>query len=84
MDNLLQRVEQAQRQIASIQNRQARQDLIKMFKTLDLTLTNLNKESVECRRLHKPTARYQLLEQEVQDQLDNLEKFLVFACLLGG
>jgi hypothetical protein len=84
MQDLLERVEQAERQIATVRSRVARRDLIKMLKPIDSALNQMSKESVECRRLHRPTARYQLLEQEAQDLVKNLEKYLVFACLLGG
>ena len=84
MDNLSARVQQAQQQIVAVKNPQARRDLIKMLKTLDSALSNLSKESVECRRLHKPTARYQALELEAEELINNLEQFLIFACLLGG
>ena len=84
MDNLLARVEQAQQQIAAVRNPQVRRDLIKMLMTVDRALLNMNKESVECRRLHKPTARYQALELETLELIDNLEKFLIFDFLLVG
>jgi len=84
MDELLERVEQAERQIATVRSRVARRDLIKMLKPIDVILNRLSQESVECRRLHRPTARYQTLEQEAQDLISHLEKYLIFACLLGG
>jgi hypothetical protein len=84
MQDLLERVAQAERQIATVRSRVARKDLIKMLKPIDSALNNMSKESVECRRLHRPTARYQTLEQEAQDLVKHLEKYLVFACLLGG
>jgi hypothetical protein len=84
MEDLLERVEQAERQIAAVRNKTARRDLIKMLKPIDSALNRMSKESVECRRLHRPTARYQQLEQEAQDLMSHLEKYLVFACLLGG
>lgn len=84
MEELLERIDQAEHQIAAIRNKTARRDLIKMLKPIDLALNRLSQESVECRRLHRPTARYQQLEQEALDLVDNLEKYLIFACLLGG
>ena len=55
-----------------------------MLKPIDSALNSMSKESVECRRLHRPTARYQQLEQEARELMSHLEKYLVFACLLGG
>jgi len=84
MEDLLERIKQAERQIASVRSRVARRDLVKMLKPITIVLNRLSQESVECRRLHRATARYQLLEQEAEDLVKNLEKYLVFACLLGG
>jgi hypothetical protein len=84
MQDLLERVAQVERQIATVRNRVARKDLIKMLKPIESALNQMSKESVECRRLHRPTARYQQLEQETQDLISHLEKYLTFACLLGG
>jgi ABC-type phosphate transport system auxiliary subunit len=84
MEDLLERLKQAERQIAGIQSKVARRDLVKMLKPINTVLNRLSQESVECRRLHRPTARYQTLEQEAENLVKNLEKYLVFACLLGG
>jgi hypothetical protein len=84
MDQIQQRVDQAERQIATVRSQVARRDLIKMLKPIDVTLNKLSQESVECRRLHRATARYQQLEQEAEDLINHLEKYLTFACLLGG
>ena len=84
MEELQQRMNRAEQQIVTVRNRTARRDLTKMLKPIHLALINMSKESVECRRLHRPTARYQQLEQEAEDLMGNLEKYLTFACLLGG
>jgi hypothetical protein len=84
MEDLLQRITQAEQQIAAVQNRAARRDLVKMLKPINTVLIRLSQESVECRRLHRSTARYQELEQQAEDLVKNLEKYLIFACLLGG
>ena len=84
MEDLLERIKQAERQIAAVRSRVARRDLVKMLKPITIVLNRLSQESVECRRLHRATARYQTLEQEAEDLVKNLEKYLIFACLLGG
>jgi hypothetical protein len=84
MEDLLERVKQAERQIAAVRSKVARRDLVKMLKPIALIQQKLSQESVECRRLHRPTARYQTLEQEAEDLVKNLEMYLLFACLLGG
>ena len=84
MESIQERLKQAERQIAGVRSRVARRDLVKMLKPITIVLNRLSQESVECRRLHRSTARYQLLEQEAEDLVKNLEKYLIFACLLGG
>ena len=84
MEQIQERLKQAEQQIASIRSRVARRDLVKMLNPINTVLNKLDQESVECRRLHRYTARYQTLEQEAEDLVKNLEKYLVFACLLGG
>jgi hypothetical protein len=84
MEPIQERLNQAERQIASVKSQIARRDLVKMLKPINTVLNKLSQESVECRRLHRATARYQTLEQEAEDLVKNLEKYLIFACLLGG
>jgi len=84
MESIQERLKHAERQIAGVRSRMARRDLVKMLKPIDSVLNKLSQESVECRRLHRATARYQTLEQEAEDLVKNLEKYLIFACLLGG
>ena len=84
MEQIQERLKQAEQQIASIRSRVARRDLVKMLKPINIVLNKLSQESVECRRLHRPTSRYKELEQQAEDLVKNLETYLVFACLLGG
>jgi hypothetical protein len=84
MDELYQRLDQAERQIATIQNKVARKDLLKMVKTIDAAMVSADMESVECRRLHKQTARYIELVQQADKLITNLEQHLTFAALLNG
>lgn len=84
MHSLQQRVEQAQRQIADLKNHTARKDLTRMVQPVAAVLIKLDQESVECRRLHRHTARYQELTKQAEQLVDHLEKYLLFACLLRG
>ena len=54
-----------------------------MFKAVDNIGVELSRESVECRRLKKPTSRYRDLEIQINDLLTNLEQHITFAALLG-
>ena len=84
MDELYQRLDRAEHQIALIQNKVARKDLLKMVKTIDVAMVAADMESVECRRLHKETSRYKELVKQADDLITNLEQHLTFAALLGG
>ena len=84
MDELYQRLDRAERQTATIKNKVARRDLLKMIKTIDAAMVAADQESVECRRLHRETHRYKELAQQADDLITNLEQHLTFAALLNG
>ena len=84
MDQLEQRLSNAKVRIGNLKNKTARRDLTKMHNTVLAIFEEISRESVECRRTHRPTARYKKLILNATDQLDHLEKYLVFACLLNG
>ena len=83
MDELFQRLDQAEKAIATVKNKVARKDLLKMVKGVDQVIVAADMESVECRRLHKETPRYRELVKKVADLLTNLEQHITFAALLG-
>lgn len=83
MDELFQRLDRAERAIATVKNKVARRDLLKMVKGVDIAIVAADMESVECRRLHKETPRYRELVQNVDGLLTNLEQHITFASLLG-
>ena len=84
MEQLEQRLSNAKVRIGNLKNKTARRDLVKMHNTVLTIFKDISRESVECRRMHKTTARYEKLILNATDQLDHLEKYLVFACLLNG
>ena len=84
MDELYQRLDRAERQIATIKNKVARKDLLKMVKAVDQAMVAADQESVECRRLHRETSRYKELVKNASDLIVNLEQHLTFAALLSG
>jgi len=83
MDELLRRLDLAEKQIAQVNNKVARRDLLKMIRAVDQAIVAADQESVECRRLHKETSRYRELVQKVNNLLTNLEQHITFASLLG-
>jgi hypothetical protein len=84
MEELYQRLDRAERQIATIKNKVARRDLLKMVRTIDVAMVAADMESVECRRLHKETSKYKELVQNAGKLITNLEQHLTFAALLNG
>jgi hypothetical protein len=84
MDELYTRLDQAERQIATVKNKVARRDLLKMVQTIDRAMVAADMASVECRRLHRQTLHYQELVNNAQKLITNLEQHLTLAVLLGG
>ena len=83
MDELFQRLDLAEKQIAQVKIKVDRRDLLKMVRAVDQAIVAADMESVECRRLHKETSRYRELVKKVSDLLTNLEQHITFASLLG-
>ena len=84
MDELFQRLDRAERAIATVKNKVARKDLLKMVKTIDQSMVAADMESVECRRVKKETLRYKELIKQTNDLLTNLEQHITFASLLNA
>lgn len=82
-DTIEQRIDSAWKHIELTKNKVAKHDLRKMFKAVDNIGVELNRESVECRRLKKPTSRYRDLEIQINKLLTNLEQHITLAALLG-
>jgi hypothetical protein len=83
MDELFQRLDNAEKHIAQVKNKVARRDLLKMVRAVDHAIVAADMESVECRRMRRETSRYQELVKKVADLLTNLEQHITFANLLG-
>jgi hypothetical protein len=83
MDELFQRLNQAEKHIAQVKNKVARRDLLKMTRAVDQAIVAADMESVECRRMHRETSRYRELIEKVDGLLTNLEQHITFANLLG-
>ena len=59
-----------------------REDMRRLWRPARSLWDELDKELVECRRLHKPTVKYQEIEQDLRNRLDTMEQYLTFATLL--
>ena len=83
MDELYNRLDRAIPQINALKSKVAKRDLIKMVRTIDTAMTAADQELVECRRRHKETLRYRELIKQAEELIDNLEKHITFAALIG-
>jgi glucose-6-phosphate dehydrogenase assembly protein OpcA len=82
MDDILERVNRVEAQISLIKNKVAYRDLRQMLSSVDKVVTEISKESVECRRMKKQTMKYTELTEQANQMLTNLEQHVTFAALL--
>ena len=82
-NELFERLDRDIAQINVVKSKVAKRDLIKMVRGVDSKMTEVDRELVECRRLHKETPRYRELCQQAYELVDNLEKHITFAALIG-
>jgi hypothetical protein len=59
-----------------------REDMRRLWRPARAVWNQLDQELVECRRLNKPTVRYQEIEQDLHNRLDIMEQYVTFATLL--
>jgi hypothetical protein len=83
MDEILERLSAAEKQLLLVKKKRNQRDLQKMISNIDKVITEISRESVECRRLKKETTKYKDLLVEATKLLDNLEHQIIFAMLLG-
>jgi predicted nucleic acid-binding Zn-ribbon protein len=83
MDDILDRINHAEKQISAVKNKVVYRDLRKMLAGVDRVITALSQESVECRRLKRDTSKFVELKKQVNQLLDNLEQHITFAALIG-
>ena len=83
MDDILNRINLVEKQISTVKNKVAYRDLRKMLDNVDKVITEISKESVECRRMKKDTPKYNELKEKANDLLTNLEQHVTFAALIG-
>jgi hypothetical protein len=83
MNEILERLSTAKKQLNGVKHKVALRDLQKMIKNIDSVIKEISKESVECRRLKKDTVRYNDLKTSAVILLDNLDHHIIFAMLLS-
>ena len=83
MDEIINRITHAESQISTVKNKVVYRDLRKMLAGIDKVVTEISKESVECRRNRKETSRYTDLVVKANSLLDTLDQHITFAALIG-
>ena len=83
MNDILNRVNQVEKSISTVKNKIAYRDLRKMLDNVDKVITEISKESVECRRMKKDTLKYMELKEKANSLLNNLEQHVTFASLIS-
>lgn len=68
--------------ILGIKDLTARKQLTVMLNTVLNAYTEISREAVECRRLHRPTARYIELTAKFDQLLTALEQYITFGLLI--
>lgn len=68
--------------VSNTQDMRARTDLYKMYQNCKQIYIDLDKESVECRRLKRNTLRYSELETKLNKSIQEFEQWISFAALL--
>lgn len=81
MDEYLQRIDAIAQQARRFGSYEAREDLDRICGAARDLAQQLSRELVECRRLHRMTARAEVLQSKLEESLDNAEKMLMYARL---
>lgn len=68
--------------ILGIKDLTARKQLTVMLNTVLNAYTEISREAVECRRLHRPTTRYIELTTKFDLLLTELEQYITFGLLI--
>ena len=82
MDNYQAQLTELLSQVQATNDPQGKNDLGKLHKACSLILTEISKESVNCRRLQKVTPKYVELDQQFKEAISNLQQWITFAKLL--
>lgn len=79
--DLVDRMAKAERQVKNLIQNRGTGDLFTMFTACETLRSELSKESIECRRLHRPTHRFTELYERFEKQLENLEMNITYVAL---
>ena len=60
-----------------------RDDMRHMWRSARNTWMLMDQELIQCRRINKPTPKYQDLEKNLTESLETMEQYITFATLLS-
>jgi len=82
MEEFKQRLACAEITIRRFDDYHMRHDLLRLFETCNNIYTKLTQEAITCRRIHKPTIKYNELAIQLDETLRHLEQNITFATLI--
>ncbi len=83
MENLRNQYQHQVSVVSVIKDHRRRRDLLKMLKTVDGILTEIDKESIRCRRLQHATVLYKALVKKCKDQLQVVDQYVLVSTIIS-
>ena len=77
----LKRLQELDAKIRRVNNARSRIDLTALSENPRKLVSELSREEVEIRRIHRPTIKYTQLQEDLDRALSDLENFITFALL---
>lgn len=82
MDAILERMNDIEKKVSKVKNKVAYRDLRHMVGSVDRQITELSKESVQCRQMKRLTVKYREINTNIDQMMFNIEKHITYACLM--
>lgn len=79
---LWEQIDPIEKRILKISNPVVKQDLLKLLRTVFTEMSNLSKESVECRRLDCVTTKYTAITKNAEEYIKKIDKYLSMYSLM--
>lgn len=82
MDAILERLNSIEKKVSKVKNKVAYRDLRHMVDNVDRQITELSKESVNCRQMKRITIKYSEINKNLDAMMYNIEKHITYAHLM--
>lgn len=63
--------------------KRGQKDLLKIMSNIDLMVTKLSNEEINCRKYNQQTTRHKLLLEQINIELNNYEQLITMGILCG-